>query len=350
LQSIGKSTNKTVFGYDAEGDRTSKTPAPTKGTPASYTYDQADRMTGFSQGSTSAAYAYNGDGLRMSKSVDGGPTIQFTWNTQASVPLLLDDGTTMYIYGPDGLPLESVSNLGTVVFYHHNQLGSTKMLTSTKGKVLATYTYGTYGTLTAHSGTTTTPLLFDGQYLDTEAGLYYLRARYYDPNTGQFTSVDPMVLSTNAPYTYASDDPVNDLDPTGQFGWSSIVRVVAQVAVGTAVGGGCLFLTAGWGSVACLAAGGAAVGAFDNWMDPGSSHTLASYAWSAGVGAAFGALGGTVGLLLKDSLYAMYGLSLGLEVENQLLTAAPAHAGESSYGAPSPVRPKQGNTISSSQC
>lgn len=47
------------------------------------------------------------------------------------------------------------------------------------------------------------------------AGLIYLRARAYDPKTAQFLSVDPLVELTRAPYTYASDNPLNKGDPAG---------------------------------------------------------------------------------------------------------------------------------------
>jgi len=51
------------------------------------------------------------------------------------------------------------------------------------------------------------PETLQGQNLD---------ARYYDPGTGEFTSVDPALSSTDQPYIYAGDDPVNNSDPTGQ--------------------------------------------------------------------------------------------------------------------------------------
>jgi hypothetical protein len=43
----------------------------------------------------------------------------------------------------------------------------------------------------------------------------YLIGRYYDPGTGQFLNVDPMVAETGQPYAYAEDDPVDSADPTG---------------------------------------------------------------------------------------------------------------------------------------
>jgi RHS repeat-associated protein len=57
--------------------------------------------------------------------------------------------------------------------------------------------------------------MYAGQYLDSTTGLYYMQARWYDPVTGQFLSLDPLVGATQAPYYYATDDPVNEADPSG---------------------------------------------------------------------------------------------------------------------------------------
>ena len=65
--------------------------------------------------------------------------------------------------------------------------------------------------------------LYDGQYLDTTSGLYYLRARWYDPATGQFTSVDALVALTGEPYSYAGGNPVNGSDPSGLGAYPQIV-------------------------------------------------------------------------------------------------------------------------------
>jgi hypothetical protein len=60
----------------------------------------------------SATYAYNGDGLRQSKTV-GGTTTQETWHTAEGLPLLIQHGATKEITGPDGLPLEQITGMLT---------------------------------------------------------------------------------------------------------------------------------------------------------------------------------------------------------------------------------------------
>jgi RHS repeat-associated protein len=76
-------------------------------------------------------------------------------------------------------------------------------------------TYDTFGNEceTCSSGTR---FEFAGAYGDL-TGLIYLVHRYYDPNTEQFLSVDPLISATHAPYSYASQDPVNSIDPSGEW-------------------------------------------------------------------------------------------------------------------------------------
>lgn len=60
--------------------------------------------------------------------------------------------------------------------------------------------------------------------------------RYYDPATGQFLSVDPDVAETGQPYAYTNDDPVNETDPLGLWGWNPISDVTQAAGdVGGAV-------------------------------------------------------------------------------------------------------------------
>ncbi len=161
-----------------------------------------------------ATYAYNGDGLRTS-SISNRTTSYDVWNTTGSLPLLLSDGTNSYIYGPDNLPIEQISTGGTVSYLHHDQIGSTRLITNSTGQTAATFTYNPYGTLQASTGTTTTPLGYAGQPTDPQSGLQYDQARYYDPTTGQFLTVDPLVETTRQPYLYGNDNPLGFTDPSG---------------------------------------------------------------------------------------------------------------------------------------
>jgi RHS repeat-associated protein len=130
------------------------------------------------------------------------------------LPLILSDKTNSYIYGPAGLPVEQISSGGTVTYLHHDQQGSTRLLTGSTGTVTGKCTYGAYGAPTCE-GTTTSPLGYDGQYTSSDTGLVYMRARAYDPATAQFLSVDPLGDLTRMPYAYAVDSPLNLDDPTG---------------------------------------------------------------------------------------------------------------------------------------
>jgi RHS repeat-associated protein len=199
----------TTYTYDTRGNRT-KVTQPT-GSATNLSYDQANRLTAYG---SSATYSYNGDGLRMSKTTSA-TTSQFVWDDVGDWPLILKDGATAYIYGPEGLPLEQIG-VSATVWLHHDQLGSTRLVTDSSGATSASYTYDAFGKLTASTGSTTNPLQFAGEYQDSESGQYYLRARYYDPTTGSFISRDPLLAVTRQPYGYADDSPVNITDPTGR--------------------------------------------------------------------------------------------------------------------------------------
>ena len=63
-----------------------------------------------------------------------------------SLPLILNNGVNSYIYGPGGLPVEQIKNTtSTVLYLHHDQQGSTRLLTGSTGKAEATVTYDAYG-------------------------------------------------------------------------------------------------------------------------------------------------------------------------------------------------------------
>lgn len=208
----GVPVKKLQFSYDTNGNRTQSTDQA--GSTTSYSYDQANRLTAFG---AKATYAYNGDGLRMSKTV-GGVAESFTWDLSGQVPLLIQDGATRYITGFGGVPLEQIASDGTVRYYHQDTLGSTRALTNASGKLDSVYLYDPYGNTIAFSGSNIpNPFQFAGEYTDSESSLQYLRTRYYDPSTAQFLSRDPIEPVTRQPYAYAADNPLNLTDPTGAW-------------------------------------------------------------------------------------------------------------------------------------
>ncbi|MFI9387440.1 RHS repeat-associated core domain-containing protein [Kutzneria sp. NPDC052558] len=216
----GAPTGATAYTYDGLGNRTKA------GTTSTYSYDQANRLTGATTPAGTASYAYNGVGLRTSKTV-GTTTTHFTWDGEN----LIGDGSTSYLYGPGGMPIEQIGPAGTF-WYFHDQVGNTRALTDSTGKVSGSYAYTPYGKVTGHSGTDT-PLQYGQGYSDPETGFVYLKSRYYDPATALFLTVDPAIDSTGTPYSYALGNPLNANDPNGM--WSIFGAIVGGL-VGAVVG------------------------------------------------------------------------------------------------------------------
>jgi RHS repeat-associated protein len=253
-----------TYAYNEMGQRT-KT-EPTSGQATSYGYDQAGNLISVEQSAEGEkpaindSYAYNGNNLRVSQTVSG-TTTHLAWDEAEEMPLLLSDGTNNYIYGPENLPIEQINDsTGTVTYLHHDQQGSTRLLTGSTGKVEGSYTYGPYGETTGHTGTATTPLGYDAQYTSADTGLIYMRARVYDPATAQFLTVDPLEAISGEPYSYAGDNPLTYGDSLGLL-WTPL----AGGAAGADAACGATFEIPGVDLGTCgaagIASGGAALGA-----------------------------------------------------------------------------------------
>ena len=98
-----------------------------------------------------------------------------------------------------------------------------RQVTSLAGGVTDTYNYDAFGNLLSSPGPTPNNYLYRGEQYDSDLGLYYLRARYYNTMTGRFVSMDPEngIMTDPATlhkYLYANGDPVNLADPTGRAG------------------------------------------------------------------------------------------------------------------------------------
>jgi RHS repeat-associated protein len=95
-------------------------------------------------------------------------------------------------------------------------------LTNSQGVVTDTYSYDAFGELLSSTGTTVNAFLYTGEQKDDAAGLYYLRARYYNPANGRFLTSDRYQGTLELPqtqhkYAYVENDPVNKTDPLGLY-------------------------------------------------------------------------------------------------------------------------------------
>jgi RHS repeat-associated protein len=126
------------------------------------------------------------------------------------------DPSDDYIYGPSTTPVEEVSlSTSTPTYMTYTPTDSSWLITNAAGDETAFYGYDAFGNLAF--GTPTSSFGYAGEYTDPSTGFSNLRARWYAPQTGEFTAPDPAFASTDTAYTYANDDPVNESDPTGLY-------------------------------------------------------------------------------------------------------------------------------------
>ena len=150
--------------------------------------------------------------MRMSHTVAGTPT-NYTWDVNASLPVVLQDGLNTYVYGLD--LISATDSLGVQTYFTYDGLGSTADLTNGSGTVTGTYSYDVFGAVRAQTGGGENVWQFTGEQRDADSGTYFLRARYYDPATGRFLGRDPLNIGNR--YSYVGNNPTNRIDPYGLF-------------------------------------------------------------------------------------------------------------------------------------
>lgn len=213
--STGAPGSTTAYGYDTDGNRIS---AQTGTDPTvNYTYNTTGSLTSANTGSgATVTYTYNGDSLRQTRQVGSAAATDFTWATIHNLPVILDDGTNRYIYGPTDTPIAQINDAdGSIQYLHPDGAGNIAAITDTTGTVVGQTTYDPYGATTHHDGTATSNYGFAGEWTDPATGFVYLRARDYDPITGQFLTIDPAIDETQQPYAYANNNPLSNSDPSG---------------------------------------------------------------------------------------------------------------------------------------
>jgi RHS repeat-associated protein len=163
-------------------------------------------------------FKYDPFGRRIHKSFSSGTSI-FAYDGDNLVETVNSSGGVVarYVRGQEIDEALAELNSGTSTYYEQDGLGSVTSLTSGAGSLVQTYKYDSFGKLSASSGSVSNSFQYTARDFDTETGLYYYRARYYDPAAGRFLSEDPLQFrggQANS-YTYVGNGPTNWIDPTG---------------------------------------------------------------------------------------------------------------------------------------
>jgi RHS repeat-associated protein len=191
-----------------------------------FVYDFANRLKSMSNGAVTVVY--DGDDNRAAKTAGGVSTRYLVDDLNptrySQVVEELVDGAVQrtYTYGSQRISENQLINSArTPTFYGYDGTAAVRFLTDATGTVTDTYDYDAFGNPVNSTGATPNLYLYRGEQYDPDLGLYYLRARYFNPVTGRFLSKDPLagVLTDPATlhkYLYAAADPVNRLDPSGK--------------------------------------------------------------------------------------------------------------------------------------
>ena len=253
LSEVSSANGTTVYTYDVNGSLTNKS---NEGKFSyQYGYDLRNRLAtasitrkeGTADVTITSSYAYNADGIRTRalQTING--------NTQNRY-FLLDDGHTgytqvfeetaelggsivrSYTIGDDVLS-QTVAGVTSHLLYDGH--GSTRQVVDSDGGVTANYAYDAYGKmLGGNPGVTDgkqsiTDLLYAGEQFDPGLQMEYLRARYYDQDNGRFNRLDPFEGNGEDPlslhkYVYTHCDPINGIDPSGEF---TLLNLLCTVAI-----------------------------------------------------------------------------------------------------------------------
>ena len=170
-------------------------------------------------------YTYDPAGRRIKKNVDGSYMVKYVYaETHASnrrdsghVIAEYDDSNLLrkYIYGArvdEPVCMIDVAANNAAYYYHFDGLGSVVALSDSDGDSCQSYEYSVYGQVAASDPNfLANPYMFTGRRFDIETGLYYYRARYYNPHIGRFMQTDPVGYG----YGYCGNNPLSMVDPSG---------------------------------------------------------------------------------------------------------------------------------------
>jgi RHS repeat-associated protein len=215
-----------AYEYDANGN-------PTTIGDSTYVYDPRDRLVQVESAEETVTYEYDVDGHRIGRVVDRAGALEETRylvdeNRRYTEVFAELDGAgnvnVRYVYGAD---LLSQHRGNDARYYVQDGQMSVRHLADGAGTITDSYDYDAFGNVLFQEGETPNDLLYNSQFFDPNSGFYYLRARWLDPETGRFLTVDPAEGLLHDPrtlhrYTYALNSPIDHADPSGRFTMVSI--------------------------------------------------------------------------------------------------------------------------------
>jgi len=201
-----------TLGYDNNGNLTTKTVGSDT---TNYTWDYNNMLTQVTTGGNSYAYRYDGLLNRVARI---GNSVETRYVSGLAETDVSGNITAYYVYGL-GL-ISKITPSDQVYYYHYDGIGSTIGMSDSNGNMVNKYAYDEFGKVLNQEEAIPNPFKYVGQFgvMDEENGLFYMRARYYDPEVGRFISKDPIgLLGGLNMFTYVGNNPVNLIDPEGKF-------------------------------------------------------------------------------------------------------------------------------------
>ena len=232
---------------------------PTSGNPVTYyngrdyhfDWSKGRQLTEAVVGGQTVKYAYDMAGVRSSKQVGDTTYTYTTLSGKVMRQAWGDNNALEFVYDDSSQPFAVIYKHGSAAelyYYLVNAQGDVAAILDSSGTMVASYNYDAWGSCTVYNSSDAAigdlnPLRYRGYYYDAETGFYYLQSRYYDPAICRFINADGLFtdgfVGSNL-FAYCVNDPVNTVDPTGNFAITATVALItfgiALVATALAVG------------------------------------------------------------------------------------------------------------------